>query len=286
MKPEIVDRKIIELSPQRNKMLVSGWGAETLENSVVERITYLSDGLKVTGYLAYPKENSGVRKFPCIIWNRGGVGENGAIDLFTTRGMFGQMAAWGYVVFASMYRGNSGSEGAEDLGGNDVNDILNLIPLAEEIPCADNSLWGIEGWSRGGMMTYLALTRSPIFKCAVLSGAISDLKQYVEGGSKTGEFFKQILSPAEFEKMLETRSIINFPEKLPKKTAMLIIHGGGDETVTPMQSIDLSVKLLNLRIPHRLVILEEGNHFLTRHRREVDTMRREWYAKYLKPENN
>lgn len=281
MNSQIIERKVIEQSEQRNKMIISGWGLETLENSIVEKITYFSDGLKIKGYIAYPKLNENNSKYPCIIWNRGGVGENGAIDPFTARGMFGQMASWGYVVFASMYRGNSGSEGTEDMGGEDVNDILNLIPLAEEFHCADTTLWGIEGWSRGGMMTYLALTRNPIFKCAVLSGAISDLRQYVSGGSKTGAFFKQILGPDEFEKMLYSRSVINFPEKLPKKTAMLIIHGSNDETVSPLQSIELTKKLLELGTHHRLVILEEGNHFLTRHRREVDRMRKAWYDRYL-----
>jgi len=281
MKSRIIERNIIELTEQRNKMIVSGWGKETLENSAVEKITYLSDGLRVTGYIAYPLNRPAGVKRPCIIWNRGGVGENGAIDQFTARGMFGQMASWGYVVFASMYRGNAGSEGKEDLGGNDVNDILNLIPLADEIECADPQSWGIEGWSRGGMMTFLALTRSPLFKCAVLSGAISNLKQYVESGSKTGEFFKRLLGPEEFDKMFESRSVINFVEKLPKKTAMLIIHGSGDETVSPMQSLSLSAKLLQSGIHHRLVILEEGNHFLTRHRREVDRMKKDWYKKYL-----
>ena len=95
MKPAIVERKIIELSEQRNKMIVSGWGAETLENSVVEQMTYISDGLKVNGYLAYPAKREEGKKYPCIIWNRGGVGENGAIDTFTAKGMFGQMAFLG-----------------------------------------------------------------------------------------------------------------------------------------------------------------------------------------------
>lgn len=281
MKSIIIERNIIELNEQRNKMIVSGWGSETLNNSIVEEITYLSDGLKVKGYIAYPKFNENNIKYPCIIWNRGGVGENGAIDRFTARGMFGQTASWGYVVFASMYRGNSGSEGVEDLGGEDVNDILNLIPLASEIPFADNTLWGIEGWSRGGMMTFIALTKSPVFKCAVLAGAISDLKEYVQNGSKTGAFFRQILGEEKFEAMLESRSIINSVDKLPKSTSMLIIHGSNDETVSPFQSIELSKKLIRHGLHHRLVILEEGNHFLTRHRREVDEMRKQWFKKYL-----
>ena len=177
-----------------------------------------------------------------------------------------------------MYRGNSGSEGREDFGGGDVNDILNLIPLADEIPFADNQLWGIEGWSRGGMMTYLTLTKSSLFRCAVLSGAISDLKQYVEGGSKTGAFFRQLLGETEFEKMLESRSVINFPEKLYKKTAMLIIHGSNDENCYA-NAVDfpLSEKvIITLGMHHRLVILEEGKpFFLPATAGKFDAMRKE-----------
>ena len=105
----------IHLSETHAKMIVSGWGKDAFENSIVERITYLSDlpanragGLKVKGYIAYPKDNS--KKYPCIIWCRGGIGNKGAIDTFTARGIFGQLASWGYCVFASQYRGNAGSD--------------------------------------------------------------------------------------------------------------------------------------------------------------------------------
>ncbi|MFO7447692.1 MAG: prolyl oligopeptidase family serine peptidase, partial [Ignavibacteriaceae bacterium] len=178
-KTEILQRDAIQLNPSQTKMLISGWGEETYENAVVEKITYLSDGLKVKGYIAYPK-NTQSEKLPCIIWNRGGYQNKGAIDHFTARGIFGNLASWGYVVFASQYRGNDGGEGKEEIGGNDVNDILNLIPLADEFSFADKNSWGIEGWSRGGMMTYLTLLKNPNFKCAVLTGAISNIKAYAE----------------------------------------------------------------------------------------------------------
>ena len=171
----IIDRKVISLNETQSKMIASGWGEEALNNSVVEKITYLSDGLKVKGFIAYPKNQT--KKYPCVIWNRGGAGNRGAIDAFTARGIYGQLASWGYVVFASQYRGNAGGEGKEEFGGKDVNDVLNLIPLAEEIPNADKNKWGIEGWSRGGMMAYIALTKTKIFRCAILVGAISNLEQ-------------------------------------------------------------------------------------------------------------
>jgi len=151
----IIHREKINLNDSQRKMVISGWGEDTFSGSVVEKITYLSDGLKINGYLAYPADKG---KYPCIIWNRGGIGESGVIDVFNARGIYGQIASWGYCVFASHYRGNYGSEGSDEFGGNDVNDVINIIPAAEEVESANTGIWGIEGWSRGGMMTYLSLS--------------------------------------------------------------------------------------------------------------------------------
>jgi len=275
----IIERKKIELNSTQTKLIISGWGKEVYENTIVEKITYLSDNLKVKGYMAYPANPDG--KYPCIIWNRGGYGEKGAIDRFNARGMFGQLASWGYVVFTSQYRGNDGGEGKDEIGGEDVNDILNLVPLAEELTFADNSIWGIEGWSRGGMMTYLALLKNPRFKCAVLVGAISNLKKYVETGDNRNFIYKEMMGEKEFNKKLEERTIINFTDKLPR-IPYLLIHGGNDETVPVSQTIEIGKKFKESGIDHQLVIMENGDHYLKKHRKEVDEMRKQWYEKHLK----
>ena len=281
--PKIIDKENLKLSSMQKKMIKSGWGEKTLEETTVEKITYESDGLKIKGYIAYPNDNT--KKYPCVIWCRGGIGNAGAIDSFNAKGIFGQLASWGYTVFASQYRGNAGSEGKDEFGGGDVDDILNLIPLADEIETADTSLWGIEGWSRGGMMTYLTLTRNNDFKCAVVSGGIANLRC----NSKESRYMKKLYettmgeaSSKGFMDKCESRSIVNFPEKLARQTPILLIHGNNDERVLPHDSLDLSYKLLELGIPYRLVMLEGGDHFLKSHRKEVDRMRKEWFDKYLK----
>ena len=279
----IISREIIELSEQQKKMIVSGWGIEALEKSAVEKITYLSDGLKVSGYMAYPKDDS--QSYPCLVWCRGGIGNAGAIDRFTACGIFGQLASWGYCVFASQYRGNDGGEGHDDFGGDDLNDVLNLIPLADEIPQANKDVWGIEGWSRGGMMTYLTLTKTNIFKAAIVLGGIANLRCNSDESKFMRRLYEQTLGKyedTEFKSRCETRSIVNFADKLPKTTSLLIIHGNADERVLPHDSIDLSYKLLDLKVPFRLVMLEGGDHFLKSHRKEVDEIRKNWFEKYLK----
>lgn len=250
MTHKIIRREKITLNSIQRKMIASGWGKETLESSTTEKITYLSDGLKVNGYLAYPNDKS--KKYPCVIWCRGGIGSSGAIDEFNAKGIFGQIASWGYVVFASQYRGNAGGEGKDEFGGSDLNDVLNLIPLAEEIEFADKNIWGIEGWSRGGMMTYLTLTRTKIFRAAIAIGGIADLNC----NSHESTFMKKLYEitmgksgSENFKKECESRSIINFPEKLSDTTPILLLHGTADERVKVHDSIELAKKIKRVKPP-------------------------------------
>jgi dipeptidyl aminopeptidase/acylaminoacyl peptidase len=111
----------------------------------------------VKGYLAVPKRGD---RLPCLIFNRGGNRGFGALTDGYAAMVLGKLATWGYVVAASQYRGNAGGEGREEFGGADLQDVLHLIPLLESLPQADTSRLGMYGWSRGGLMTYLALTKT------------------------------------------------------------------------------------------------------------------------------
>jgi dipeptidyl aminopeptidase/acylaminoacyl peptidase len=281
MKTGIISREKLKFNPAQQKMIISGWGEEVIKNAVVEKIIYNSDGLKVHGYLAYPLKEG---KYPCLIWNRGGFADSGAIDPFNAQGIYGQLASWGYCVFASQYRGNAGGEGKDEFGGSDVNDVLNLIPLAGEVEFADINNWGIEGWSRGGMMTYLALTRSDIFKAAVVTGGIADLKCNADESRIMRNLYKSGLGEygtEDFVNKCELRSVINFADKISKNTALLMLHGTADNRVLPHDSVDLAQQLLKLNMHFRLVMLEEGDHFLKSHRKETNEIRRYWYKRFL-----
>ncbi len=88
------------------------------------------------------------------------------------------MAALGYVVIASQYRGGPDSEGKDEFVGADIYDVLNLLPALTQIPNADTSMICIHGWSRGGMMVYLAIKKTNRFKAAVVSAGASDLYSF------------------------------------------------------------------------------------------------------------
>ena len=287
MSSKILERKIIELDDRRKKMISSGWGKEAIENVTVEKIFYDSDGLRVSGYIAYPNDFS--KKFPSIIWCRGGLGELGVIDEFNAQGILGTIAAWGYAVFATQYRGNDGGEGNDEFGGGDLNDVLNLIPLAKGIPNADENNWGIEGWSRGGMMTYLALMKTGIFKAAVSIGGVADLRC----DKKRSKFVTKLvernygkITDEYYRELCQSRSVINKAEKISAETPLMLIHGTSDDRVPVEDSIELARRLLKFKSNIRLVLLENGTHFLKNHKKEINWLRKNWFDKYLKGENN
>jgi dipeptidyl aminopeptidase/acylaminoacyl peptidase len=51
--------------------------------------------------------------------------------------------------------------------------------------------------------------------------------------------------------------------------------------VSPLQSIEMAKKLHSQNFDYRLVILENGDHFLRNHRKEVNSLRKNWFSKYL-----
>ncbi|HBS12907.1 MAG TPA: hypothetical protein DEO36_10275 [Flavobacteriaceae bacterium] len=253
-----------------------------LNGVTIEKITYESDGLKVKGYLVQPKNKE---NHPCIIYNRGGNKEFGKLSTKKAVFILAKVASWGYVVAASQYRGNDGGEGKEEFGGKDVNDVLNLIPLFDNLKTTDTTKMGIYGWSRGGMMTYLALTKTNKFKAAIVGGGLSDLRLWIRTRKDTIEsvYYKNIPNYTENKsKSINDRSAISQVENISKTTPILMVHGTADWRVVPEMALDLSKEFIANKIPHRLVLFEGGNHGLTEFRVEVDVLVKQWFDNYLK----
>ncbi|HEX8335440.1 MAG TPA: hypothetical protein VF621_01840, partial [Pyrinomonadaceae bacterium] len=67
-----------EQVPDRFKQLYGREAIERVSNSPdleLLKIKYMSDGLKVSGFIYKPKDVAG-RRLPAVIWNRGGAGDD------------------------------------------------------------------------------------------------------------------------------------------------------------------------------------------------------------------
>lgn len=248
----------------------------------IKSITYLSDGLKVKGYLAYPKDG---KNLPCVIFNRGGNREFGALSDRYAAYSLARIADWGYVVVASQYRGNAGGEGREEFGGADINDVLNLIPLLESLPQADASRIGMYGRSRGGMMMYIALTKTDRIAAAISGAGSTDAFDTIKRRPEMEQYVYSELVPdytKNKEVALTTRSAVRWPEKLHKKTPILLLHGSADWRVHPSQALNMASSLYEAKHPFRLVFFEGGDHRLTEHRSEVNRLVKDWLNRYVR----
>lgn len=255
-----------------------------LDSIEIYRITYLSEGLKINGLLVKPKKKG---TYPCVIYNRGGNRDFGALKIAHGVITLGQIAKEGYVVIASQYRGNGGSEGQEEFGGKDVNDVTILTEVLKEIEDADPNNIGMYGWSRGGMMTYLALTKSEKIKAAVVGGAVSNNFNTIKDrpAMETQVLSELIPNYAENKNSeLEKRSAIKWVEKFPKDVPILMLHGNSDWRVKPEQSLNLALEFEKHRIPYRLIMFEGGDHGISEHQEEVQEQVLKWFDRYLKNE--
>lgn len=260
--------------------------AKELTNLNFFKISYLSDDLKVTAYMVTPKATG---NFPCIISNRGGNRDFGQWSELSIAYFLGKMASWGYVVIASQYRGNDGGEGIEQFGGKDVNDVLNLVHALKEIPNADTSRIGIEGGSRGGMMTYLALKESCEFKAAaVTAGAANSFANIASRPEMESHVYAELI-PNYWENKeteLKARSAVYWADEMCKTTPLLIMHGSSDWRVLPEESMELVQKLYEAKHPVRFILFEGADHGLREFRsdRFYETKRHfDYYVRDLKP---
>lgn len=247
-------------------------------------ITYMSDGLKVHGLMATPKQKG---NYPCIIYNRGGNRNFGALLVIHGVIDMGKIAKEGYVVIASQYRGNAGSDGQEEFGGKDVNDVTILPQVLEEVEYANTEKIGMYGWSRGGMMTYLALTKTDKIKAAVAGGANSDLTTIDRPNMESNVYAELI--PNYFENKdeeLKKRSAIFWVDQFPNNVPILLLHGNADWRVKSTNSLNLALEFEKHRIPYRLKIYEGGDHGISEFRDEVDKEVMNWFDRYLKKDES
>ena len=128
-----------------------------------QMITYRSrvGDMDIPAYVFQPMEKRGPSGHPAMVWVHGGVHGNWS------------HAAWpfvreaverGYVVVTPEYRGSTGfgveHHNAIDYGGLEVDDVATAYDwMVANLPHVDPARVGIMGWSHGGLITILAITR-------------------------------------------------------------------------------------------------------------------------------
>ncbi len=258
----------------------------TYENAVkdsrfeFQKLKYISDGLKVVTYLYKPTHTDG-RKFPTIIFNRPSVVRGDiAPELISFCQRF---ADEGFVILVPMLRQSDGGEGRDEVGGADVNDLMNIMPVARSLAFVDLNNLFMYGASRGGMMTYQAINRGFPMNAAAVFGAFTDMQELLDTHPHQYpvSMLDKIWPNYEARKMeiAKARSAISWPERL--NVPILLMHGGQDKSVNPTQSLALAQELQKLGRVYELIIYAEDNHSLSKNQEERDRRTIGWFKRYM-----
>ncbi len=238
------------------------------------KIKYMSDGLKIVGFIYKPKQTAG-KKLPVVIFNRGGLSdETIGPENYNYIYEMHRYASEGFLVLASQYRGAGGSEGKDEVAGADTHDVMNLIPLARSLGYADMSKLFMWGYSRGAMMTLQAIRLGAPLRAAAIVGAPTNLVPNLDDPGFV-QFARGIYPDFETrkEEHVKNRSAILWVDKI--NIPLLIMNGGADPGVTPSKIMTFAQKLDEQGKLYELVIYAKDDHPVSRNaedrlRRTVD----------------
>src|SRR5215831_5981322 len=158
------------------------WRAAADGTMQLEKITYRSKvgDLDIPAFVFQPLKMRGAKGHPALVW----VHENIRGHLYEHYIPFIREAtSKGYIVIAPEYRGSIGYGKAYydaiDYGGAEVDDVVTAVEvLKTKYPQVDPARIGIIGWSHGGMITLLSITRNTTtFKAAVAMVPVTNLFQ-------------------------------------------------------------------------------------------------------------
>lgn len=244
----------------------------------MERIVYASGGLRVAAYVYAPSPRPSA-PLPVVVFNRGSYvqGDIGA----ELAPMFCRLARAGFVVIAPLYRGSDGGEGRDEMGGADLADLMNVVPLASRLGFADTSRCFLYGESRGGMMVFQALRDGFPAKAAAVFGAFTDLDTLIVSDPALYDRLCASIWPdftAHREAIVTRRSALRWAERL--QAPLLLMHGGADGGVSPAQTLNLAGRLQQLGREYELHVYAGDGHVLRRNQVDRDARAAEWFHRH------
>jgi dipeptidyl aminopeptidase/acylaminoacyl peptidase len=247
----------------------------------VLEIRYISGASEVEGLLLRPR-NPGGRRWPAIIYNRGGTGDYGRLDDLTVVDLY-LLAKAGFVVIASDYRFRGAAAKRDEWGGADLDDVINLLPALRSLDYVDPDRFFMLGLSRGGTMTYLALKRGvPVRAAAVIAGP-SDLEalgkarpEFVDGDETYDGWAK--VWPDYAHRAAEhyrERSAVQWADKIT--VPILILHSRQDRLLPVEHALRMAQALQAAGRTYALHIYSNDGHSLPRNRADRNRQIIDWF---------
>lgn len=235
------------------------------EYNVVEREFFqftTEGGVELRGWMMKPAGFLEGRRYPVLMTQYSGPNSNEVLDQFAGRNHLWHslLTNKGYIVVCVDGRG-TGHRGSEfrhmtygELGKYETEDQISAAKWLAKQPYVDPARIGIQGWSYGGYMAALCITKgADVFKAAIAVAPVTNWRFY---DTIYTERFMGL--PQENPDGYDDNSPINHVDKL--KGNFLLVHGLADDNVHFQNSSEMVLALVKANKPFDQFMYPDKNH--------------------------
>ena len=245
-------------------------------------------GKKIHSMIALPPGFDERRKYPLLVLMHGGPASMWR-DQFFVRWNYHLLAAPGYVVLLTNYTGSTGF--GEKFGqeiqldplktpGDEINEAAD--EAIRRFPFIDGARQAAAGASYGGHLANWMQASTTRYKCLVSHAGLINLES--QWGTSDTIYFRELGNGGLFwegGKVWQEQNPIRFARNF--RTPILLSVGERDFRVPMNQTLENWSVLQRLKIPSRLIVWEEENHWISKceDSRFFYEQLQTWFNKYL-----
>ena len=223
-----------------------------------------SKGDTLNGWMLKPAGFDPNKKYPVLFCNYGGPGSQQVADRFGAVSSWHQLLAQKGFIVVSVDNTGTGFRGEEfkkktylQLGKFELEDQVDAAKFMGTMPFVDKNNIGHWGWSYGGFMSSLAITKgADVFSAAVAVAPVTSWRYY--DNIYTERYMR---TPQENPGGYDDNSPINHTDKIKGK--YLIIHGTADDNVHFQNATQMITALVKSNIDFESAYYPNKNHSIS-----------------------
>lgn len=221
-----------------------------------------TENVELNAWMIKPANFDATKKYPVFLTFYGGPGANMVTNSFDGRNYFWyqMLSEKGYVIMCvdnrgTMYKGVAFKKCTyKQLGKLEVTDQIETAKYLGTLPYVDKTRIGTFGWSFGGYLSSLCITKgADYFKTAIAVAPVTNWRYY---DNIYTERFMQL--PQENASGYDDNSPINYVDMLKGK--YLLIHGSGDDNVHYQNTMEMVTALVKANKQFDLFVYPDKNH--------------------------
>ena len=222
-----------------------------------------SDGVKLSAKIIKPVDFDPAKKYPVLIYGYSGPASqlvHNSWGRTTSNLWYTLLTQKGYVIFTVDQRGTGGRGKAfknlayGDIGKYMIKDHIEAVKYLSSLPYVDSQRIGIWGWSGGGYLTLMAMTKaSDYFKAGIAVAPVSDFRLYDSIWSE-----RYMGLPQDNKAGYDSTSALTYTDRYIG--GLLVVHGLSDDNVHAQNTMQFIEKLQAAAKPFQIMVYPGKNH--------------------------